>query len=117
MIPFYTYALTVAAPVYLKYSFTTEPEIIRLSEYMSKIDKFEQRVTWRCLELSSAGKSKTSKLSVVRNDEQGITQTQMHRDSGVPLITCRRDLDKIQYWYHQFHVAQRFGIMKHPPTE
>ena len=107
---------TVALPAYLKLSLTEEKELIRLAIYATKVKSFEYRINSRCKNLAEAYSSGNTQhiISALRDNKSGITPKELSQITGIPLITCRRDLNKIYYFYKALHVRQCLGKIKSP---
>ena len=107
---------TISLPAYLKLSLTEEKELIRLAIYATKVKSFEYRINSRCKNLAEAYSSGNTQhiISALRDNKSGITPKELSQITGIPLITCRRDLNKIYYFYKALHVRQCLGKIKSP---
>lgn len=107
---------TAPLPAYMKLALTEEKELVRLATYAMKIKSFERKLNHRFNALSKAYASgdKSQIISALRDSSSGISPKELSRLSGVPLITCRRDLNKLFDMYRIFHVYNRMGKIKSP---
>ena len=107
---------TTPLPAYMKLAMTDERDMARLARYNMRIPDFVERMNNRCKQLASAyskGKQRDI-ICALRDYKTGITPNELSKQSGVPIITCRRDLNKFYDFYKALHVRQALGKIKLP---